>query len=303
MVRQMSDPLLIHIHIPKNAGTTLHRTLRMRRGFWNPLRLPGHVTAFGFYNLRQSAEKIAFLKQLPPDRARRVRFLGGHFGYGVHEYFPQPARYVTVVRDPVEHVLSIHSFFRKSHFYPQMASMSLRAFAEWEGNLEGLHFPDNSQVRYLAADHGDVITTPSDTITPALLDKATARIDGAGASGGDMVTLVQERFDESMLVLQRAMNWKRCHYLTSNVTAERRKQDDVEPDVIAIIRQRNALDQTLYDHACRTLDHRLAQLGVRLPDDIDAFRRANERQALWLRPAYALLGAARELSIRLGAFR
>ena len=46
-----TTPLLIHLHIPRNAGSTLGRLLRLKLGFWPPANLLHHAQTLGFYRL------------------------------------------------------------------------------------------------------------------------------------------------------------------------------------------------------------------------------------------------------------
>ena len=40
----------------------------------------------------------------------RIRYLSGHVPFGVHRVFDRPARYITVLRNPVERVVSSFYF-------------------------------------------------------------------------------------------------------------------------------------------------------------------------------------------------
>lgn len=115
------DPLLCFVHIPRTAGTSLWRwftahmpRVRARRQ-WHEQVIPliwGHrmkeVEAPAGWGLAGQALK-EYITPLREDDA--VRVIGGHLVYGIHRVLPRPVQYLTVLRDPIERVLSLYSMF------------------------------------------------------------------------------------------------------------------------------------------------------------------------------------------------
>ena len=58
------------------------------------------------------------LRNLPPARLRKTRMFKGHMLFGLHKILPQPSTYITVLRDPVERVLSAFYFMRSYRLHP-----------------------------------------------------------------------------------------------------------------------------------------------------------------------------------------
>src|ERR1043165_8896095 len=93
---------VIFLHVPKTAGTTLNRLIE-----WEyPLFEMYSVDPVLF---RWSA---SHLWRLPQRRLKRTRMFKGHMLFGLHEILPQPATYITVLRDPIERVISAFYFMR-----------------------------------------------------------------------------------------------------------------------------------------------------------------------------------------------
>src|ERR1041385_6430600 len=91
---------VIFLHVPKTAGTTLNRLIE-----WEyPLFEMYSVDPVLF---RWSA---SHLWRLPQRRLKRTRMFKGHMLFGLHEILPQPATYITVLRYPIERVISAFYF-------------------------------------------------------------------------------------------------------------------------------------------------------------------------------------------------
>ncbi|MEO6969971.1 MAG: sulfotransferase family 2 domain-containing protein, partial [Chthoniobacterales bacterium] len=103
-----SEEAVIFLHLPKTAGTTLNRLIE-----WEyPLSEMYSIDPVLF---RWSA---AHLRKLSPDRLKKTRMFKGHMLFGLHEALPQPATYITVLRDPVDRVLSAFYFMRSYKLHP-----------------------------------------------------------------------------------------------------------------------------------------------------------------------------------------
>jgi hypothetical protein len=61
----------------------------------------------------------------------RVRYISGHIPYGVHRVFGTRAKYFTLVRDPVERVLSSFFWFRTETQRPFCRAGKLLSFEEY----------------------------------------------------------------------------------------------------------------------------------------------------------------------------
>src|SRR5258708_6595833 len=67
----------------------------------------------------------------PRERLARMQVFKGHMPFGLHERLPQPATYITFLREPVERVISEYYFARHYRLHPQykrMQAMSLEDY-------------------------------------------------------------------------------------------------------------------------------------------------------------------------------
>lgn len=81
---------ILFLHLPKAAGTTLHNII----GRWFPSQWVAHLEG----HPGQCEEQI---RAYDPGERERLRFVTGHFQYGLHEHLPGRSSYVTLMRDPV----------------------------------------------------------------------------------------------------------------------------------------------------------------------------------------------------------
>ena len=187
------------------------------------------------------------IKQLPTDIRTAARLVYGHMPYGVHSYFAQPCEYATVMRHPVDRSLaSLHAFIHKDprhvlHEQVVREGVTLETYVESaidEGQTE------NSQTRQLAGSQAG----PDDAKT---LEAAKGNLDGF------MVVGLTDRFEESFVLLRRAVHLKMPFYAKRNATSAPRISDRAR----ALILERNLSDLELYGYAQEMFKARIQQQG------------------------------------------
>jgi hypothetical protein len=257
--------LLIFLHIPKTAGTTFGRVIRRQ---YPEGSVVGNDRGLAHVDLEA-------LKALPDERKRTLRVVQGHMPFGVHELFPQPASYVTILRDPVARMISHYKHvLRVKHHYlhDEVVSrgMSLLDYAS-SGMSPEL---ENGQTKLIAGLAEDVLEA-----TPEDLEAAKRNLREHFILAG-----LSERFDESLLVLRPALGWKNVTYDRANV-APRSTAPPVEPAAIAAVRERNLLDVELYGLCKALLEERIAALGPAFERELKVFRARNAMRAVVNVPA------------------
>ncbi len=134
---------------------------------------------------------------------------------------------------------------------------------------------DNGQVRQLTAS-GHL---PFGTCTPALLEQAIANLERHFCVVG-----LQERFDESVVLLRRALGWKIPPlYRRRNVGRRPSAEAGLSAETLRIVQEHNALDLQLYEYALARLERTIHEQGPGFALELQLFRAAN-------RAASALVG-------------
>lgn len=233
------DPPLVFLHLPKTAGTTFNRIL---------LRHVASDRVHAFRGEDLPAQWEAF-RRLPEDRRHAVDLLRGHQRFGMHEHLRPGARYLTIVRDPVDRIVSHYRYVvRTEHplFIDRVRErgLDLRGYAtsDLSGELA------DGQVRWLAGIEHDEPLGPDD------LERALDNVERHFAWVG-----VTEHLDEGLVELAAAMRWWRVHYRSRNVAATR---PDVPADVVAAIEERNPLDRELHRRMVARLRDRPAPVRL-----------------------------------------
>jgi Sulfotransferase family len=247
------DRGLIFIHIPKTAGSTLRPIMDRnypRRAIYKLDFLPRDLDAF---------------LKLPEEPRSRVRLLQGHFPFGLHEHLSVPCDYVTVLRDPVNRLISMYYWIHgnEDHVLNTLVrSMSLKDFA-----ASGFEITANHQTSLISG-------RPANT-DPQALSVAKKNLQREIAVFG-----LNERFDESLLLFKRRLGWKHVFYSRRNVTKSRPHSSEVPAAVLDVIQKHNSLDLELYEFARKNFDETIRALGTSFQSEVEHFQRLNN---IWRR--------------------
>jgi hypothetical protein len=152
-------PAVLFMHIPKTAG------IAFREAIMGNYRDSAIAYLYG----TPPGFLVGDLRRLPLEQRRALRFVIGHFQYGIHHDLPREALYVTLVREPAARVLSQYLHLERTQ--PELLRPGNRIL-ELEELLERkphIHF-DNALVRHFGG--VDEHEFPAGTINEELYQKA-----------------------------------------------------------------------------------------------------------------------------------
>src|SRR4030095_15973884 len=123
----------------------------------------------------------------------------GHLYFGAHAFLSQPCTYLTMLRDPVDRVISHYNYVRHqpSHYlYHEACRMSLRDYVEFCGRQE----PNNDQTRLLAGERN----------VPNFGQCSEEMLNIAKRNLADHFAVVglTEEFDRSLIIMKRVFKWR-----------------------------------------------------------------------------------------------
>ena len=226
-----AEEAVIFLHVPKTAGTTLNRLIE-----WEyPLFEIYSVDPVFF---RWSA---SHLWQLPARRLKRTRMFKGHMLFGLHKILPQRATYITVLREPVDRVISAFYFMRSYMLHP----------AYWQFRRENWTLEDfvrrlpreNAQSKILAG--GEFNSPCTEEIFEQAKENLLRHFSVVGLS---------ERFEESLALMKLRFGWKLQRYSSFNVTRARPKKRDLPQTTLDLIVEKNSFDVALYECAAKLFE-------------------------------------------------
>jgi hypothetical protein len=234
--KETDAPLLVFVHIQKTAGKTLRNIIRrLYAGAGRTVLLPNF---FAKPDEHWSAiDELA--RRCPPD----LEVAHGHMLFAPDRW-PHGSRFVTILRDPVERTISHHYWLNERR----------EARSQWRSIGEAINkgaIPDNLQVRVLAG------ADPPGPVTPTMAEEAIAALDRFTAVG------LTERFDESLVLLGRALGWRTTAYERVNSTSSRVPRNALDAATIKRIEEHNKYDRELYAVAAERFD----ELVRAQPDD------------------------------------
>jgi Galactose-3-O-sulfotransferase len=217
---------VIFLHLPKAAGSTLNRLIE-----WEYPLLQMYSIDPVFFEWSWT-----HLQRLSKERLRRTRMFKGHMLFGLHALLPQRATYITVVREPVDRVISSFYFMRSYKLHPlywkfKRENWSLEDFVRRSPR-------ENVQCKIIA---GAEYAKPC---TAEICERAKQNLGRYFSVVG-----LFERFEESLALMKLRFGWKLQRYSSFNVTRTRPRKADIPQSTLDLIAEKNALDISLYNCA------------------------------------------------------
>jgi hypothetical protein len=272
------DRIPLFLHIPKTGGTTLTNCIYRQRKSDDYYESEEGRLIDGIYYYPGGFHKeapigkeapIAFSAQATQALVRQdVRAVVGHFSFGIHAYIDRPWTYVTLLRDPVDRVVSLY-YSCCAYHWPQDAETQLQ---KDDAGLEDFvrrlscREADNDQTRRISGLEPEFGECSSSTLAKA---KDNLRRHFA-------VVGVTECFDETLILIRRTLGWDHVpYYLPSLVNKERPTQAALPDRSIAAVLERNQFDVQLYQFAKELLSERIADQGPGFEREVHEFRTSN----------------------------
>jgi hypothetical protein len=293
--RKCPDPVLIFIHQPKAGGVTLSHVIR--RHFH-----PETVVEIQGDSPKTIQQSVDSLRALTGEQKRRIRCLMGHVPYGIHEFLPCTASYITILRNPIDRVISHYCYLREripairrsiedddqdDYLTAQSIIFSknptIDAYIEWQRSL-GLN---NLQTRFLISPRGDEWNRIGRSFLP--LDSESVELAKQNLQENFLVVGIQERYDETLLFLKRRLGWRNVYYWRDNVTRNRVSETDLATDLVKTIRNDNQCDCELWSFANELLDKELGPTTTSFSVELQFFRKWNR----WIGPTLRAVEVAR----------
>ncbi|MDM5453433.1 sulfotransferase family 2 domain-containing protein [Peribacillus simplex] len=234
----MSEELLdIFMHVPKTGGTTLSEILRKQ------------YEVNEIFDHDSYEYKIKKVDQLEEEEKKKIKAVAGHYYYGIHQHFSKPSNYFTMLRDPVDRVISLYFFLKNQPGYERVREMTLEEFVLRDPEAQNLQ----------------TMLVSGDPDYPDI-KKAKENLKTFSVVG------VTELFNETLFCLKKEYAWGDIHYIRKNITKNRLAKEEVPSDIINLIKKYNAMDMELYNLAKELLYKKLKSLTVDEQKQLEKFK-------------------------------
>lgn len=222
------DQIVIFVHLPKTAGTTLRYIIERNFDKKTIFTIDGKDSqkSINLFNSLGSSDKASF------------SLIEGHLEFGAIKYLPhKKIKYITFVRDPVERVLSYYSYILSDSYRRPWAknaeSMSLKNYllSRQDGSI------DNHQTRWIAGN----VKWEYGACNEEALERAKNNIINHFHFVG-----ITEQFDRSILLMSKLLGWRTPYYKKLNITKKRITQGTIGDEEKSLIMEENKFDVQLY---------------------------------------------------------
>jgi len=253
------EQTIIYSHIPKTGGVTLYSII-------------DHIyPADSIYTLFPNKGEKPFkkLRQLPDAEKRNIKVLRGHFGFGRHAILPQPCTYITMLRDPVERIISHYYYVQQIpehelHKKVKYSKMSLADYVR-SGISRELNNGQTRTISGLKSDY-DYGGNPRETLMTAK-ENLNKHFSVIGCV---------EKYDETLILLKREFGWDWPFYTRENVTKKKVAREKIPGSTIDMIKEYNRLDIELYDYAAMLFEEKVRGQGKGFAEEVEQFRKLNK---------------------------
>jgi hypothetical protein len=263
--QNLAESIVIFTHIPKTAGTSLRHIIQSQ---FQPHQV------FEFYHLKTAPPKvrkgIEKYNNLTVNQKKAIKFVSGHVGFGLHEFLLRPCSYITVLRDPVERVVSYYYFLLRNQ-NNLVKNKSLEEFIKTYG---GVH---NSMSCYLSGlTLKAQLQDPNIALNSQQFAQETLEIAKTNLKQHFQVVGLVEKFDETCILLRKVLGWNLASfYVRKNVAKHSNSIKNLSPATLDLIHEFNALDIQLYAYAQEIFAEMINQYGTNFAEDLEQFKVAN----------------------------
>jgi hypothetical protein len=265
-----SERMPLFLHIPKTGGTTLKNCIYAQYKAHEYYQLEEGRLVDGIYyypaGLHKEPDAAIPAKAIRALERHEIRAVVGHFSFGIHLYVNRPWTYITMLRDPMDRVVSLYHHIRRDRNTPLheivSSGISIEDFVLHLSCREA----DNDQTRRISG-----LEPEFGACSISTLDKAKDNLRRYFSVIG-----VTECFDETVILIKRTLGWADApYYLPELVNEERPAIASLPQKSIDIILERNELDTKLHEFAKELLYERIANPGPDFNSEVRRFKALN----------------------------
>jgi hypothetical protein len=245
--RPTAPDVLIHLHIAKTGGTSL--SSMVKHGFASDEVFEWTRHGVEKYSGLGLATYDACQQQLRDFGLERIRYIAGHVPMGVHRLFDRPTKYITVLRNPIERIISLFYFMMEIKA-PFLSNGRPVSFEEYVESRFDIHLHDY-QARVLSgcSELDPPAPEPGEMVPAAAVERRHLEAAKRNIDEHFLAIAPVEQMTELALVVRRIYAWpmRRLQNEYKNPTKERPHAMDISLRLMKIIEDCNSHDMELYE--------------------------------------------------------
>ncbi len=250
------EHVLIFLHIPKAGGSTLHRIIEKQ---YEPSTI---FTIPSFYSSKEE------FRQAAEFQLKEIKVLKGHMFFGLPDVLPNPSTYITLLRDPVERIISHYYYVLRTPIHYLYKDVKAKNMSLKEYACSGLSVElDNGQTRLIS---GFNFRDHSQPASQEMLEVAKQNLKSQFAVVGSV-----ENFNKTLMLLKKEFGWKMPFYVKQNTTKNRLLKERVSKETLDVIKKHNELDIELYRYAKDIFEDLVNQQDASFEREIKVFNLLN----------------------------
>jgi Galactose-3-O-sulfotransferase len=270
--RAPEDRALIFVHPPKTAGSTLSRIMDWE---YNPLEVCNIDGRFYYWSFQR-------ISAWPKERLAKIRLFKGHMPFGLHEFVPRPATYITVLRDPIKRTLSEYYYRQHRRTHP-IADRDAKRLS-LEEYVASVPY-NNPQTKAIAGvDHPCryhlLSVVPSHHIYSGPCTAETLAVAKDNLYRHFSLIGLTERFEETLALAKLLFGWKISCYTSIQQGPGRPKKTEISARARGLIAEYNKFDMELYSFGVSLFERAIAERAEHVWRELEGIRRARNPNAL-----------------------
>lgn len=236
-IRQPRNFVVVFLHIPKNAGTTVNSILMSNYNLYR-IYVPtviGRTNDNGLPKTIHCTDKdIVSIRNVIAQNGKQLDCIGGHVPFGIHEYLNKPCRYFTFLREPLS-----RSFSQYNYAIGKNTPLS-SILERYDFNLSRI-IEEKAAYQFMNDQTRMITGSARADIGVDELAQAKEIIRQHFAFVGTV-----ENFVNDVKRLMDLFNWRHAPYQKENAGTYSKTENTMDQKTIKLMKEANEFDSKLY---------------------------------------------------------
>lgn len=250
---------IIKMHIPRTAGTTLERVLLPKYNKSQIYKVDGE-------NVEKSIQVLINNELIYQNSLRLVT---GHMDFGLHNDLTHLSKYITMVRNPIQRIISHYYYALNNNHHYLHAKIINKKMNLIDYVKSGISKEmDNGQTRAISG----MNEIPFGECKKDMLDIAISNIEKHFILVG-----LTEKFDETLILLADILGYSSyMYYAKAKIGKYNQKRSDKDIEANDVIARYNALDIDLYKYVEESFNNIIEKNHDQFLERLRSFKARNK---------------------------